>query len=180
MFIPVTSYCYAADSNTGQNNSNVELDWDYFTPVHFKNRYMDTVSLHILQKISENQNRSVYRGITVTRPYGHLIDDNQQTHDSSAVGVGPVYMIRNEKRISGKLYEAFDMSGGFIVYNHTFPYGGRFYDFMWRLGPRLEYKFSDHSSLNVGFMFMHVSNGFRTRNPSYNAHGLSVGVVTKF
>ncbi|CUH96645.1 hypothetical protein P22_2735 [Propionispora sp. 2/2-37] len=172
IFMPERSSCYAADSK-------LELDWDYLTPVS-SNRDIDTVSLHILEKISETNNRSVYRGITVTRPYGS-IDLKQQNQDSSAVGVGPVYMIRNERDLSGKLSAAFDMSGGFIVYDKIFPAGGRYYNFMWRVGPQFIYKFNENSSVNIGYMLMHVSNGgFRGHNPSYNAHGVSVGFVTKF
>jgi len=171
IFIPGKSY--AADPK-------IELDWDYFNPVRFPNRYIDTVSLHVLEKISQENNRSVYRGITVTRPYGYIIDNNQQSEDSSAVGIGPVYMVRNERKLSGKLYEAFDMSGGFILYDKAFPYGGRGYDFMWRMGPRLNYKISENSSINVGCTFMHVSNGIKARNPGYNGAGISMGVMTIF
>lgn len=172
IWMPGESYCYAAEPK-------LELDWDYLTP-HENDRQLTTVSLHILEKISQTQNRSVYRGITVTRPYGNITDDNKQTHDSSAVGIGPIYMVRNEKYHSGKLSAAFDMSGGFIVYDKIFPAGGKYYNFMWRLGPQFIYKFDENSSLNVGYMLMHVSNGFKTHNPSYNAHGISVGLVSKF
>jgi lipid A 3-O-deacylase len=164
---------YAADSK-------LELDWDYLTHAHFKDRNIDTVSLHILENISKKNNRSIYRGITITRPYGYINDNNQQSKDSSAVGVGPVYMIRSEKKLSEKLYEALDMSGGFIVYDKTFPVEGRYYNFMWRIGPRLIYKISENSSVNIGYTLMHVSNGFRTHNPGYNAQGVSVGFVAKF
>ena len=171
--MPGRSCCYAADSQP-------EVDCDYLTHTHFTDRYIDTVSLHIFENVSKKDNRSVYRGITVTRPYGYLINDNHQRKNSSAVGVGPVYMIRNEKQLSGKLNEAFDMSGGFIVYDKTFPAEGRRYNFMWRIGPRFTYKINENSSVNVGCMFMHVSNGFKTHNPGYNARGVSVGFVTKF
>jgi len=160
--------------------SKLELDWDYLTHANFKDRYIDTVSLHVLENISKKNNRSIYRGITITRPYGYIINENQQTKDSSAVGIGPVYMIRSEKRVSGKLYEALDMSGGVIVYDKTFPAEGRDYNFMWRIGPRFIYKISENSSVNIGYMLMHVSNGFRNHNPGYNAQGFSVGFVEKF
>jgi lipid A 3-O-deacylase len=173
IFMPGKSYCYTPDSK-------LEFNWDYLTHAHFKDRYIDTVSLHILENISEKNNRSIYRGITITRPYGHIINDNQQTKDSSAVGVGPVYMIRNEKKLSGKLYEALDMSGGLIVYDKTFPAEGRCYNFMWRVGPRLIYKTSKNSSVNIGYTLMHVSNGFKTHNPGYNAQGVSVSFEGKF
>lgn len=171
IFMPGKSYCA---------NSKPELDWDYLTHVQFKDRYIDTVSLHIYDEISKKNNWSIYRGITITRPYGYINDKNQQRKDSSAVGVGPVYMIRNEKKLSGKLYEAFDMSGGLIVYDKTFPADGRYYNFMWRIGPRLIYKIGENSSVNIGYMLMHISNGFRTHNPGYNAQGISVGFVAKF
>lgn len=172
IFMPGKSYCAA--------ESKLELDWDYLTHGHFKDRYIDTVSLHILENISKKDNRSIYRGITITRPYGYITNDNQQNKDSSAVGVGPVYMIRYEKNLSGKLYEAFDMSGGVIVYDKTFPAEGRYYNFMWRIGPRFIYKINEDSSINLGYMLMHVSNGFRTHNPGYNGQGVSVGFVANF
>lgn len=172
-WVPGKSYCYAAASK-------LEIDGDYFTHAHFNDRYIDTVSLHILENISKKNNRSVYRGITITRPYGYIINDNRQTKDSSAVGVGPVYMIRNEKDLSGKLSAALDMSGGFIVYDKKFPAGGEYYNFMWRIGPQLIYKTGENSSMNIGYMFMHVSNGLRTHNPGYNAQGISLSFATNF
>lgn len=170
--MPESSYCYAADSK-------LELDCDYLTHKHFENRYIDTVSLHILENISKKHNRSIYRGITITRPYGYIIHDNQHK-DSSAIGVGPVYMLRTEKKVSEKLYEALDMSGGFIVYDKVFPAEGRYYNFLWRIGPRFVYKLNENSSINIGYMFMHVSNGFRSHNPGYNAQGASLGFVINF
>lgn len=170
--MPEKSYCYAADSN-------FELDWDYLTHTHFKDRYIDTVSLHILENITKTNNRSIFRGITITRPYGYIYD-NQHNKDSNAVGIGPIYMIRNEKNVSGKLYEALDMSGGFVVYDKAFPAEGRAFNFMWRIGPRFIYKMSETSSVNIGYMLMHVSDGCRSQNPSYNAHGFSLGFVTNF
>ena len=171
-FMPATSYCQGTDSN-------VELDWDYLRPFT-SNRDIDTVSLHIFKKLSESPTRTIYRGITVTRPYGS-IDWTQPDQDSSAVGIGPVLMVRDQKELSGKLSAAFDVSGGFILYDKTFPAGGRFYNFMWRTGPRFIYKFDEDSSFNIGYMVMHVSNGgIGGHNPSYNAHGVSMGFVTKF
>lgn len=172
IFMPARSYCHAADSE-------VKMDWDYMMP-SASDRDIRTVSLHIMKKISETKNRSVYRGITITRPYGNIIL-KQRTLDSSAVGVGPVYMIRNERYHSGKLTGAFDMSGGFIVYDKIFPAGGRYYNFMWRAGPQFIYKINRDSSVNIGYMFMHVSNGgLEKHNPSYNSRGVSLGFVTKF
>lgn len=172
-FMPEKSYCHEA-------NPKVEMEVDYLGPYR-DDRDLDTTSLHILKKISEKDNRSVYRGITITRARGTVILDGQtQSQDSSAVGIGPVYMIRNEKYRSGKLSVAVDMSGGILVYDKVFPAGGRYYNFMWRIGPQVIYKFNENSSFNIGYMGMHVSNGFKTHNPGYNAHGVSLGFVTIF
>ncbi len=178
--MPGKSYCYAADSTREPNDPKYELEWDYFTHTHFRDRYIDTVSVHMLENISQTNNRSVYRGITVTRPYGYLNDDDRNQKGCSALGIGPVYMIRNERHVSGKLYEAIDMSGGFIIYDKIFPAGGRYFNFMWRIGPQFIYKISKNSSVNVGYMFMHISNGFRSHNPSYNAHGYTLGFTRNF
>lgn len=171
--MPEKSYCYSTESK-------IEVDTDYLRHAQFKDRYIDTVSLHILENISKKNNRSIYRGITITRPYGHIINENQQTKDSSAVGVGPVYMLRNEKKFSERLSEALDLSGGLIVYDKAFPADGRYYNFMWRIGPRLIYKTSENSSVNIGYTLMHVSNGFRTHNPGYNGEGVSLSFQGKF
>lgn len=165
------SFCYAADSQA-------EVDWDYLIPFH-SDRDLNTVTLHVMKKFSETKDRSLYRGITITRPYGDIFyEDRQQA--SSAVGVGPSYMVRFEKAGSGKLTTAFDISGGLILYDKTFPAGGKQYNFMWRVGPRFIYKINDHSAVNVGYMVMHVSNGLKNDNPSYDAYGLSMGFTSKF
>ena len=164
-------YCYAAGSAR-------EVDWDYMTS-RGNERNLDTVSLHILEKISETNNRSVYRGITVSRAWGNIFFE-QQTLDSPAVGIGPVYMIRNQKHLSEKVTAAFDISGGFIVYDRSFPAGGRWYNFMWRAGPQFIYKISEKSSVNAGYKLMHVSNGLRSHNPGYDAYGVTFGYVTNF
>ena len=157
----------------------LEVEFDYM-PRHLQNRHIDTVSLHILEPIAHKNNRTVFRGITVTRPYGYIVNDSLENKDSSAVGIGPLYMVRNEKQLSGKLWQAFDMSGGLILYDKQFPDGAKMYNFMWRLGPRLIYKTGKNSSLHIGYMFMHVSNGLTRHNPAYNTYGFSAGVVAKF
>ncbi len=170
--------CIPGNSNCYDAGSKLELNWDYLTPSG-NDRHLDTVSLHIFEKISETKNRSVYRGITITRLQGDIAFE-QPTRNSSAVGIGPVYMIGNERNLSGKLSVALDMSGGFIVYDKIFPDGGKKFNFMWRIGPRLIYKIDKNSSVNIGYMLMHVSNGFKSHNPSYDAHGVSLGFVTNF
>ena len=168
--LPGKSYCYAAASQ-------LELEWDHLTPIG-KDRDLDTESLHILKKVSETPNKSIYRGITITRPRGDILWE-KQNRNSSAAGAGPVYLLRYERQ-AGKLSTALDISGGFIVYDKKFPAGGQYYNFMWRLGPRFIYKINENSSVNIGYTFMHVSNGLRTHNPGYDAHGVSLGFSATF
>lgn len=168
------SYCYAADSK-------LELEWEYLTS-YSKGRLdrdIDTVSLHILKEIAKTGNKPIYRGITITRPTGSLTYHGQ-TLNRSAVGIGPTYMIRAKKHYSDKLSTALDISGSLILYDKAFPAGGRAFNFMWRIGPKLIYKTSEYSSINVGYTVMHVSNGFNSHNPGYEANGVSIGFVTKF
>nr|WP_092074661.1 acyloxyacyl hydrolase [Dendrosporobacter quercicolus]NSL47627.1 acyloxyacyl hydrolase [Dendrosporobacter quercicolus DSM 1736]SDN07360.1 Lipid A 3-O-deacylase (PagL) [Dendrosporobacter quercicolus] len=170
--LPGKSYCHAA-------SSQIKLEWDHLRPTMRSDRNLDTMSLHLFEKFIETPNRSMYRGITITRPRGDITWKNQNKN-SSAVGIGPAYMLRFGKHYSAKLSAAFDISGGLIIYNKRFPAGGEYYNFMWRIGPKFIYKINEISSLSIGYTRMHVSNGLRTNNPSYEAHGVSLGFITKF
>lgn len=165
--------CYAKDVQ-------VELEWDFMDSIN-DNRDLETVSVHVLHKISEEKGRSIYRGITITRPHGNVtLESMQQPRESSAVGIGPTYLVRYGKHYSGNLFGALEISGGAVLYDEPFPAGGRSFNFMWRVGPQFVYKFNEHASLHVGYKFMHVSNGFKTQNPGYDARGVSIGLVTNF
>ena len=157
-----------------------ELESEYLTHVSMKDRYIDTVSLHLLEKVSQKGIKSLYRGITITRPHGNLINENHETKDSTAFGIGPIYMVRYEKKIGGKLSEALNLSGGAILYDRPFPAEGKHYNFMWRVQPKLIYKLNDNSSINLGWTFMHVSNGLRTHNPGYDARVISLGIIFNY
>ncbi|EGO65126.1 acyloxyacyl hydrolase [Acetonema longum] len=169
--------CLLGQSSGYASDSQIEL-WDYTTS-NDNERDLDTTSLHILRQISATDHRTLYRGITITRPRGDIFWDDE-THNSSAVGAGPVYLLRYEQPQSGKLSAALDVSGGILLYNKKFPYGGQYYNFMWRIGPQLIYRMNEHSYINIGYTLMHVSNGLRTHNPGYDSHGISWGFVAKF
>lgn len=155
-----------------------ELEWDYLIPVQ-SDRNLDTISLHILKKISKTQNKSIYHGITITHPSGDITWENQRKN-SSALGIGPIYMLRYEKAHSNKLSATLDISGGIILYDKRFPAGGEYYNFMWRISPKLMYRISKNASLNIGYTLMHVSNGLKENNPSYDARGVSIAYAENF
>ncbi len=159
--------------------NNKEIDVDYFHHAYFKERNINTASVHILNRTSEKKGISTYEGITITHQYGHTIIDKEK-RNCSAIGIGPTYMIRIHKNISNKLESTLDMSGSLIVYNKAFPADGRAYNFMWRIGPRFIYNMGHNSSISIGYFFMHVSNGLKRHNPGYNGTGFSLGISETF
>ncbi|MDR1702590.1 MAG: acyloxyacyl hydrolase [Sporomusaceae bacterium] len=168
--LPITTSCQAAET---------DFELEYLNSF-FKDRDIDTYNLHFLKKISQKGSLSAYRGVTVTRTLGDIFWENK-TRDSAAVGIGPIWLKRYEKGVSGKLSLGLDASGGFIIYNESFPPGGYFYNFMWRLVPKLIYNINATTSLSAGYTFMHVSNGMgAAHNPAYNARGVSVALEAKF
>lgn len=171
----LTAFLLTSSVSVSAKSSPYEVQTDIMHHAYFKDRSIDTVSVHIMEPFKQRGSVSFYKGITVTRPYGH-IRDNGIKRDSSAAGAGPLFLIRAERPVSGKWDAALDAGGSFILYDKAFPAGGRAYNFMWRAGPRLIYHAGKHTLLSLGYMFMHVSNGLRSRNPGYNGMGWSLGV----
>ena len=114
-----------------------------------------------------------------TRAHGYTTDDDIR-RKSNAVGLGPAVMIRWERPISGKLYGDLEFSGSFLIYNKSFPAQGRPWGFLWRIGPRLTWKYTKSNSISLGYMFSHSSNGMQTKNPGHNSFGFSLGFNHSF
>jgi len=168
-------------ASSGSTEREIELE--YLTPLD-NDRDINTFSIHILNKIpAKNSSISFYNGLTITRPQGEIFSGGEKC-DSSAFGIGPVYLARYEPFHSGKLAFSLDMSDGLILYNKKFPVEGRIYNFMWRAGPQFSYKFDQNTAVSIGYKLMHVSNGSsifgKGHNPSYNASGFSLSIVTHF
>jgi lipid A 3-O-deacylase len=182
-YSPEKSFGYKEEKDSGQLQtvgSKLEIEWDYLTPIE-KKREIDTLSLNILKEYANESQLSFYRGITITRPWGNIIDSGVIL-ESSAFGIGPVYLMRYEPLQWDHLSLSFDMSGGLIFYKDDFPAGGRFYNFMWRIGPKFSYQIVNNYLLNIGFKLMHVSNGHLSgnKNPAYNAGGVSLSITRLF
>ncbi|TCL71663.1 hypothetical protein EDC14_1007126 [Hydrogenispora ethanolica] len=159
-----------------------EIEVEYLSPM-WENRQLDTSSLNVFFHKSDfprHPNLSFYTGATLTHAWGYITEENTN-RDDEAVGIGPVCLIRYQPWQGEKMSFSVDMSGGLIFYNENFPLGGDFYNFMWRLGPKLTYMLNEHYWLSVSCKIMHVSNGQhgRSRNPSYNGQGVSVSVMKK-
>jgi lipid A 3-O-deacylase len=161
-----------------QNDFGFELE--YYTPVRSK-RQIDTTALNIYfsKKQTRIEKLSLIKGITLTYGEGY-IDRYNKVRNCEAVGIGPVFKLKYEPYRWEKLSLAFDGSGALIFYNENFPVGGDFYNFMWRIGPTLTYKFNENTSFSLSYKLMHVSNGQNARNPAYDAEGISLSVNVLF
>ncbi|MCP4136956.1 MAG: acyloxyacyl hydrolase [bacterium] len=100
-------------------------------------------------------------------------------YNTSAFGIGPVFMIRCELIRYKLFYLSIDALGGVILYHTDFPLGGDKYNFMWKIGPSIGFDIADKYTINVAFRGMHVSNGqgVADKNPSYEALGFSIDLI---
>ncbi len=156
-----------------------EIQAEYLEGRFYKDRRIDRYNVHLFERIRERGSVSLYRGLTLARMTGYTTE-NGIWRDSEAWGIGPALMIRWEKPISGKLSGALESSGTLEIYNHAHPAGGRAFGFLWRVGPRLKYRFTDQEALSLGYIFHHASNGFGSHNPGYNGIGFSLGYHRSF
>ena len=159
--------------------NNVEIQAEYLMHRIYARRFIDNYNIHVFQKAHEHAGLTFHRGLTFTRPHGYTTEDDIR-RNSNAVGLGPAGMIRWERPISGKLYGALEFSGSFLIYNKSFPAQGRPWGFMWRIGPRLTWKYTKDNSISLGYMFSHSSNGMRKKNPGHHAFGFSLGFNHSF
>ncbi|MBQ9697131.1 MAG: acyloxyacyl hydrolase [Acidaminococcaceae bacterium] len=158
---------------------NAEIHVEYLQHRMFDDRFINNYNIHLFQKAHEHAGLTFHRGFTVTRAHGYTTEDNIH-RDSNAVGLGPAGMIRWERPVSGKLYGDLELSGSFLIYNKAFPAQGRPWGFMWRIGPRLTWKYSDANSVSLGYMLSHSSNGMKTKNPGHHSIGFSLGFNHNF
>ena len=159
-----------------------EIQLEYLEGKMFSQRHVNNYNVHFFEKVTDNGVMSYWRGLTFTRALGYTNPrkDGGVHHDSQGVGLGPAFMVRWDKKVSGKLHGSLDFSGSFMLYNKAHPYDGRAYGFLWRLGPRLTWQFREDDSISLGYSFSHFSNGLRRHNPGYNTLGFSIGYTHSF
>ena len=165
---------HMGDSSAQDKKAEIQMD---YLEHRGERRYIDLYTLHVFRQYKEMHGMSLHWGLTVSRAVGSWAekDTPDVRLDSSAVGVGPAYMVRWTKPLGSKWEASFDATGGVIVYNDVHPAHTRNYGFMWRIGPRVTYKFNERNALSVAYLGHHVSNGQRTKNPGYNGIGFSIG-----
>ena len=165
---------HMGDSSAQDKKAEIQMD---YLEHRGERRYIDLYNLHVFRQYKEMHGMSLHWGLTVSRAVGSWAekDTPDVRLDSSAVGAGPAYMVRWTKPLGSKWEASFDATGAVLVYNDVHPAHTRNYGFMWRIGPRMTYKFNERSALSVAYLGHHVSNGQRTKNPGYNGIGFSIG-----
>lgn len=154
-----------------------EIQLEYLAGNLSKQRHVNNYNVHYFEKVTDNGVISYWRGLSFTRAVGYTSPkyDGYVHHDSNGVGFGPAFMLRWDKKISGKFHGGADFTGSFMFYNRAHPFDGRAYGFLWRIDPRFTWQFRDQDSISVGYSISHFSNGLRSHNPGYNTQGISIG-----
>jgi hypothetical protein len=162
------------EEDADERRAEIQLD---YLEHRGQRRHIDLYNLHAFRQYKEMHDMTLHWGLTLSRPVGSWAEkDRPDTElDSSAVGAGPAYMVRFTRPLGTHWEASFDVTGAVLVYNRVHPAHTRNYGFLWRVGPRLTYKFNDSNALSVAFLGHHVSNGQKTSNPGYNGVGFSIG-----
>lgn len=171
---PSTPAAAEPAAKKAEKRKNIEVQLEYLEGRFFAKRDVDLYNVHVYRQYKELGALSLHYGLTFERATGSTTEDDIW-RDAEAVGFGPSYMMRWTKHISGKLDGSIDGSGSLLVYNHAHPGNGRAYGFLWRIGPRLTYHYTDRDALSLAYLFHHSSNGMSTHNPGYNGVGFSLG-----
>ncbi len=180
-----------ADTGTSDKHLEVkapfELGMEYLWPTN-RDRRIQTTALNMLWRHGYYSDLlvSVYSGLTLTYAWGNSIqkdlDGRKTEYSNSAFGIGPQLHFRWAPVSLDNLTFSMDANGGFIFHNKEFPAGGDLYNFIWRIGPSIQFQLEKKEALIFGLRIMHVSNAQgRTRdNPAYNAAGVGLHVVRYF
>ena len=162
-----------SDEKSGVDRA-MEVQFEYLKGRFFDNRRINRYQTNLLWKLKGHGSFSLHGGLTISRMTGYTTDEGIW-RDSGAWGLGPMVMVRWEKKLSGKLSGALEASGSIQGYSKAHPARGRAFGFLWRIGPRLIYRFTDRDAVSLGYIFHHTSNGMSSKNPGYNGIGFSLG-----
>lgn len=182
-FILTSATVYAENASKADSNSNIkknfEIQLEQFNGKIFNNRNVSNYNVHVFQQFKQRRALSIYRGFTFTRATGYT-KPHEDFLDSDGVGIGPAFMLRWKKQMSGKLYATADFTGSLMFYNKAHPAQGRAYGFLWRVGPRLLWQYGVKDSVSLGYSISHFSNGLHTHNPGYNGLGFTLNFQHQF
>ena len=103
-----------------------EIQLEYLAGNLSKQRHVNNYNVHYFEKVTDNGVISYWRGLTFTRALGYTNprkDGSEIHHDSQGVGIGPAFMLRWDKKVSGKFHAGADFTGSFMLYNKAHPHG---------------------------------------------------------
>jgi lipid A 3-O-deacylase len=162
-----------------------QLRTEYITPSSPR-RQIETIFFNALYgwDIVKTAPVSFNTGITATYAWGNIVvkdsSNEKETLQNSAFGIGPVFFFSYEPRLYGNWTIAPEFSGGIVFYTEPFPAGGDIYNFVWRFGASLNYKFPNRKyTFILSANWVHVSNGqnFTDKNPSYEGYGVGMSFI---
>ncbi len=162
--------------------AKIEIGPEYIWHSNIGNE-INTTSFNLLfwTHYFKNAQLDMHFGLTATEAKGTIQDWYTQNspiiyHESTAKGIGPIVHFQQIIFEMAPISIFAAPSVGIIFYDKNFPYGGDFYNFMWRMSILFEYRINENYSFNIGVKWMHVSNGQGTGpyNPFYEGKGFSV------
>ena len=169
------------------SNNYLELGIEYYSPSHW-NRQINTINLNGLigKEFIRTIGLQIFAGVTITHAWGNTIMVNEflkeAQYETSAMGIGPVILLRIKPLTINNFSFSVDALGGIILYDKTFPPRGDIYNFMFRLGGTIGFYVGNNLTLNLGIRRMHISNGQGVGyfNPFYEGEGLSLNLSKQF
>ena len=169
------------------HNNFWELGLEYYYPSHW-NRQIKTINLNGLigKEFVASIGLQIFAGVTVTHAWGNIIIVNEfkkeARYENTSTGVGPVIFVRLQPLNIGKISISAEGLGGIILYDKSFPKGGKIYNFMFRLGAAISYSIDSNYNCSIGLRRMHISNGLGVGsfNPFYEGSGLSLNLSKRF
>ncbi|GLX77223.1 hypothetical protein tinsulaeT_05630 [Thalassotalea insulae] len=180
----VSNNAYAQDNT--KNKIAVLLGFEYLSPID-RDRNIDTYILDVFYPVAEIS--PINLRISALASFAYATGDITQIegeysegtmHDvnykNSAFALGPGVQLDWRVFKDEQLSFHLEGIGNLFIYNDKFPAGGKYYNFMWRIGPSVYYKLDNSSKVGVGYHWSHASNGtgVRPENPSYDAEGVFI------
>lgn len=154
-----------------------EWGLDRMSPIH-ADRQIRTVDLQwrAREKAWAGGRASLRLGATLSRPTGRIATSATPALDSPAWGLGPAVDLRLTLLRRSAWHAALDGGAAVLLYDRPFPAGGGHYNGMFRLGPSIGAALPAGGRVELGWAWMHVSNGqgLGPHNPSYEARGWSL------
>ena len=173
------------------NSSKLEMGTEYLVPTRFNNQITTTnFNCYFWKKKFDKNYLSASVGLTGTYAWGfsdQIINPTDSTteiyrYKTTGIGLGPILQVEHTILKINRFSLVGEASGGVILYSNRFPYGGDYYNFMFRMGPSISFRISKTGYLKAGYRWMHVSNGkgFGNQNPFYEAQGAGISFIKMF